>query len=57
MEKADEKISFNKTKVQSPFQGKTLLTNFLRRHHQDFTIEVIGEHQNNPTKHGWDGNY
>jgi hypothetical protein len=57
MEKVDEKISFNKTKVQSPFQGKTLLTNFLHRHHQDFTIEIIGEHQDNLAKHGWDGNY
>jgi len=57
MEKVDEKIWFNKIKVQSPFQGNNTWINFLHRRCQDFMIEVIGEHQDNLVKHGWDGNY
>jgi hypothetical protein len=34
-----------------------LLINFLHKHRQDFIIEVICEHHNDPTKHGWDGDY
>jgi hypothetical protein len=35
----------------------SLLTTLLHKHHQDFIIEVIGEHHNDPTKYGWDGDY
>jgi len=34
-----------------------ILTNLLHRCHQNFTFEIIGEHHNDATKHGWDGDY
>jgi hypothetical protein len=46
-----------KEKYNHLFRIVTLLTNFLHMHHQDFTIEFFGEHHNDLTKHGWDGDY
>jgi hypothetical protein len=46
-----------KQKYNHLFRATTLLTNFLHRCHQDFMIEIIGEHQANPVEHGWGGNY
>jgi hypothetical protein len=39
------------------FKSTTLLTNFLRKCHQDFTVEVIGEHQDYFIEYEWDGDY
>ncbi len=41
-----------KEKYGHLFKAVALLTNFLLKCRQDFTFEVIGEHQNDPTKHG-----
>jgi len=46
-----------KQKYNHLLRAITLLTNFLHRHHQNFTIEIIGDHQDNPAEHEWDGNY
>jgi len=50
---------FNSTKQKYNhlFKVATLLTNFLHKCCQDFTIKVIGEHQDNPAEHGWNGDY
>ncbi len=39
------------------FKVVILLTKNLHRHCQDFTLEIISKHQNDPTKHGEDGDY
>jgi hypothetical protein len=57
MEKADENIHSTKHKYNHLFKAATLLTNFLHRCHQDFTIGVIDEHQDYLAQHGWDGDY
>jgi hypothetical protein len=57
MEKADENIHSTKQKYNHLFKAATILTNFLHRCHQDFTIEVIDEHQDYLAQHGWDGDY
>ncbi len=46
-----------KEKYSHLFITIALLTNFLHKHYQDFTIEVICEHHNDLAKHGWDGDY
>jgi len=46
-----------KEKYNHLFKVVMLLINFLHVHHQDFIIEVIGEHHNDLAKHGWDGDY
>jgi hypothetical protein len=47
-----------KEKYNHLFKTVTLLINFLKyKHHQDFMFEVIGEHQDDPIKHGWGGDY
>jgi hypothetical protein len=52
-----KRFDSTKQKYNHLFRARTFLTNFLHRHHQNFMIEVIGEHQDNPAKHEWDGNY
>jgi hypothetical protein len=52
-----KRFDSTKQKYNHLFKAATLLTNFLNRRHQDFTIEIIGEHQDNLAKHGWDGDY
>jgi hypothetical protein len=39
-------LDLTKEKVNHLFKAITLLTNFLHKHRQNFTFEVIGEHQN-----------
>jgi hypothetical protein len=52
MEKANETFDSTKEKYNHLFKAVALLINFLHRCRQDFTFEVIGEHHNDPTKHG-----
>jgi hypothetical protein len=52
-----KKFDSTKQKYNHLFRATTLLINFLHRRRQDFTIEIIGEHQENPIEHEWDGNY
>jgi hypothetical protein len=44
-----------KEKYSHLSRSTTLLTSFLHRRCQDFTIEIIGKHCNDPIEHGWDG--
>jgi len=39
-------LGLTKQKVNHLFKSITLLTNFLHKHRQNFTFEVIHEHQN-----------
>jgi hypothetical protein len=48
---------FNKQKYKHFFKTTILLTIFLHMCYQDFTLEIIGEHQNNLVEHGYDGEY
>jgi hypothetical protein len=52
-----KRFDSTKQKYNHLFKATTFLTNFLHRRHQDFTIEIIGEHQNNLVEHGWYGEY
>jgi hypothetical protein len=46
-----------KEKYNHLFRVVALLITFLHKLCQGFIIEVIGEHHNDPTKYGWDGDY
>jgi hypothetical protein len=50
-------FGFTKDKYNHLFKIITLLINFFHMCHQDFTLEVIGEHLDDLTKHGSNGNY
>jgi hypothetical protein len=39
-------LDLTKEKVNHLFKAITLRTNFLYKHHQNLTFEIIGEHQN-----------
>jgi hypothetical protein len=52
-----KRFDSTKQKYNHLFKATTFLTNFLHSHRQDFTIEIIGEHQDNLAEHGWDGDY
>ncbi len=45
-------IGFTKDKYNHLFKMTTLLINFFHMCRQDFTLEVIGEHLDDLTKHG-----
>jgi hypothetical protein len=45
-------FDFTKKKDNNLFRVTTLLTNFLHRHHHDFTFEVISEHLDDLVEHG-----
>jgi hypothetical protein len=39
------------------FQATTIWTNFLRKHHLDFTYKIIGDQITNLANYGWDGDF
>ncbi len=51
---------FDSTSEKYKYLFKTtilLKKNILHMCDQDFTLEIIGEHQNNLVEHGYDGEY
>jgi hypothetical protein len=57
VEKTNEMFDSTNEKYKHLFKTTILLTNFIHMCHQDFVLEIIGEHQNNLAKHGYDGEY
>ncbi len=50
-------FDYTKPKSNHLLQTYVLLIKFMHKCQWDFTFEVIGEHKDKPTKHGWDSEY
>ncbi len=48
-----KRFDSTKSKYTHLFHVVTLFTNFLFKKHIDFTYEVVGDQNLNPTAHGW----